>query len=209
MPPDVRVIEHPLIGALLTEIRSTDTGCEKFRKNLHNISRLMAYEITRELPSRNIEVTTPLTTAQGIALQRSVIMIPILRAGTGMLNGILDIIPDAKVGHIGMARDETTCLPTTYYCKMPESINDSDILLIDPMLATGHSAAAAATLVKEQGGINIRFICLVACPEGIKHFCEKHPDIPVYTAAIDEGLDENSYIVPGLGDAGDRYFDTE
>jgi len=209
MPPGVQVIEHPLIGALLTEVRSTDTGCATFRKNLHNISRLMAFEITRELPSRDIEVTTPMKTTRGIALQRPVVMIPILRAGTGMLNGILDIIPDAKVGHVGMARDETTCLPTTYYCKLPEGIQESDILLIDPMLATGNSAAAAAALVKEQGGVNIRFVCLVACPEGIEHFCGTHPDVPVYTAAIDDGLDENSYIIPGLGDAGDRYFGTE
>jgi uracil phosphoribosyltransferase len=169
----------------------------------------MAFEITRALPSRDIEVTTPLTTTRGIALQRPVVMIPILRAGTGMLNGIMDIIPDAKVGHVGMARDEITCQPATYYCKLPDGINDSDILLIDPMLATGRSAAAAAALIKDNGGVNIRFICLVACPEGIEHFCGQHPDIPVYTAAIDDGLDENSYIVPGLGDAGDRYFDTE
>jgi len=209
MPSDVKVIEHPLIGALLTQIRSRDTGCDTFRRNLHTISRLMAFEITRALPSRDIEVTTPLTTTRGIALQRPVVMIPILRAGTGMLNGIMDIIPDAKVGHVGMARDEITCQPATYYCKLPDGINDSDILLIDPMLATGRSAAAAAALIKDNGGVNIRFICLVACPEGIEHFCGQHPDIPVYTAAIDDGLDENSYIVPGLGDAGDRYFDTE
>ncbi|MCP4847194.1 MAG: uracil phosphoribosyltransferase, partial [Verrucomicrobiaceae bacterium] len=201
--------EHPLIDALLTQIRSVDTGCNTFRSNLHTISRLMAFEITRDLPSREIEITTPLATARGSELIRSVVMIPILRAGTGMLNGIIDIIPDAKVGHIGMARDEATCLPMTYYCKLPEGINEADVLLIDPMLATGRSAAAAAAIVKDNGGVNIRFVCLVACPEGIEHFCGQHPDIPVYTAAIDDGLDENSYIVPGLGDAGDRYFDTE
>ncbi|MCP4847604.1 MAG: uracil phosphoribosyltransferase [Verrucomicrobiaceae bacterium] len=209
MSADVTVIEHPLIDALLTQIRSVDTGCHTFRINLHTISRLMAFEITRDLPSREIEITTPLATASGSELVRSVVMIPIMRAGTGMLNGIIDIIPDAKVGHIGMARDEATCLPTTYYCKLPEGINEADVLLIDPMLATGHSAAAAASLVKEHGGRNIRFVCLVACPEGIEHFCGEHPDIPVYTASIDKELDEKSYIIPGLGDAGDRYFDTE
>ena len=209
MPADVKVIEHPLIDVLLTQIRRADTGCSTFRSNLHTISRLMAFEITRDLPSREIEVTTPLTTARGSELIRSVVMIPVLRAGTGMLNGIMDIIPDAKVGHVGMARDETTCLPTTYYCKLPEGIKDSDILLIDPMLATGNSAAAAAALIKEQGGSNIRFVCLVACPEGLERFCGEHPDVPVYTAAIDDGLDENSYIIPGLGDAGDRYFGTD
>ena len=209
MPADVKVIEHPLIDVLLTQIRSRDTGCDTFRRNLHTISRLMAFEITRDLPSREIEITTPLATARGSELIRSVVMIPILRAGTGMLNGIIDIIPDAKVGHVGMARDEATCLPTTYYCKLPEGINDADVLLIDPMLATGHSAAAAASLVKEHGGRHIRFVCLVACPEGIEHFCGEHPDIPVYTSSIDKELDEKSYIIPGLGDAGDRYFDTE
>ena len=156
MPSDVKVIEHPLIGALLTQTRSRDTGCDTFRRNLHAISRLMAFEITRDLPSRDIEVTTPLTTTRGIALQRPVVMIPILRAGTGMLNGIMDIIPDAKVGHVGMARDEATCQPTTYYCKLPDGINDSDILLIDPMLATGRSAAAAAALRAERYGRHVR-----------------------------------------------------
>ena len=209
MRADVKVIEHPLIDALLTKIRCVDTGCGTFRGSLHAISRLMAFEITRDLPSREIENTTPLAVTKGSALIRDVVMIPILRAGTGMLNGIIDIIPNAKIGHVGMARDETTCLPRTYYCKLPEKINNSDVLLIDPMLATGHSAAAAAALIKEQGGRNIRFVCLVACPEGIEHFCGEHPDIPVYTAAIDKELDENSYIIPGLGDAGDRYFDTE
>ncbi len=209
MPYDVTVIEHPLIDALLTQIRRAETKSGTFRRNLHTISRLMSFEVTRDLPCRDIEVTTPLATTQGSELIRDVVMIPILRAGTGMLNGIIDILPEAKIGHIGMVRDETTCLPRNYYCNLPEGIDDSDVLLIDPMLATGHSSAAAAAQLKAHGAKNIRFVCLVACPEGIKYFCEEHPDIPVYTAAIDKELDENSYIIPGLGDAGDRYFDTE
>jgi uracil phosphoribosyltransferase len=168
----------------------------------------MAFELTRGLDSRPKQVQTPLATAEGLELVRPLLLVPILRAGLGMLNGIIDITPDALVGHIGMARDEETHRPVTYYCNLPAETAEADVLLIDPMLATGNSSAAAASKLKEEGAKHVRFLCLVCCPEGIAHFSAEHPDIPIYTAAIDERLDENAYIVPGLGDAGDRYFGT-
>lgn len=168
----------------------------------------MAFEATRGLGVRPVEVETPLAIAQGTELIRPVVLVPILRAGLGMLNGIVDILPDAQVGHIGMARDESTHRPETYYCNLPNDIAGADVLLIDPMLATGHSSAAAASHLKDCGAKHLRFVCLVACPEGVAHFNDQHPDIPIVTASIDTKLDENAYIVPGLGDAGDRYFGT-
>ncbi len=208
MQQDVTVIEHPLVSTLLSRLRARDTTPGSFRRHLHEISRLIAFEATRGLGTRKIEVETPVATADGTELLRPVVLVPILRAGLGMLNGIVDILPDAQVGHIGMARNEDTHLPETYYCNLPTDIATADVLLIDPMLATGHSSAAAADQLKARGAKNLRFVCLVTCPEGVAHFSERHPDIPIVTAAIDERLDENAYIVPGLGDAGDRYFGT-
>ncbi len=208
MQAGVTVIDHPLVKSLLSRLRAADTSPGSFRRHLHEISRLMTFEATRGLGSREVQVQTPLSEATGAELVRPVVLVPILRAGLGMLNGILDILPDAQVGHIGMARDESTHRPATYYCNVPADIGAADVLLIDPMLATGHSSAGAAARLKEQGAKNLRFVCLVACPEGIAHFTGEHPDIPVVTAAIDDRLDENAYIVPGLGDAGDRYFGT-
>lgn len=208
MERNVTLIQHPLVGSLLARLRSTETRSGAFRRHLHEISRLMAFELTRDLETRPIEIVTPMGKTEGVELIRPLVLVPILRAGLGMLNGIIDITPDAQVGHIGMARDEETHLPDSYYCKMPPDLDGADVLLIDPMLATGSSSAAAATQLKAQGARHLRFLCLVACPEGIAHFEEQHPDVPIYTAAIDEKLDENAYIVPGLGDAGDRYFGT-
>ena len=208
MEADVTVIKHPLVGALLARIRAASTGKGAFRRHLHEISRLMAFEVTRGLEARATEVQTPLAVAQGVELVRPLVLVPILRAGLGMLNGIIDITPNALVGHIGMARDEDTHRPESYYCNLPPGISEADVLLIDPMLATGHSSAAATTQLKTHGARRLRFLCLVSCPEGIDHFSTVHGDVPIYTAAIDERLDENAYIVPGLGDAGDRYFGT-
>lgn len=208
MQHGVTVIEHPLVSTLLSRLRARDTSPGSFRRHLHEISRLIAFEATRGLGTREVEVQTPMATTGGTELLRPVVLVPILRAGLGMLNGIVDILPDAQVGHIGMARDEDTHLPDTYYCKLPDDIANAEVLLIDPMLATGHTSAAAASFLKERGATRLRFICLVTCPEGIAHFTGQHPDIPIVTAAIDERLDDNAYIIPGLGDAGDRYFGT-
>ena len=208
MNADLTVVQHPLVGSLLARLRNADTSIAAFRRHLHEISKLMAFEVTRSLSTRAIEVQTPLAVARGIELERPVVLVPILRAGLGMLDGILDIVPDAIIGHIGMARDEDTRRPESYYCNLPSGIGDAEVLLIDPMLATGHSAAAAADQLKSEGARRVRFMNLVACPEGIAHFADEHPDVPIYTAAIDKGLDDQAFIVPGLGDAGDRYFGT-
>ena len=208
MQSDVTVIDHPLIASLLSRLRDTATGPGEFRSLLNDIARLMTFEVTRDLDSEPLAIETPLGPTIGSQLARPVVLVPILRAGLGMLNGFVDALPDARVGHIGMARDEETHQPESYYCKLPADIGGTDTILIDPMLATGNSSAAAAAELKSQGATRIRFVSIVSCPEGIGHFSETHPDIPIFTAAIDEGLDENAYIVPGLGDAGDRYFGT-
>ena len=168
----------------------------------------MAFEVTRDFETRPIEIETPNTTTTGFEPVRPVVLVPILRAGLGMLEGLLRVIPDAHIGHIGMYRDEETLEPKNYYCKMPPNLAEADVILIDPMLATGNSAAEATRQLREQGASRIHFLSLLSAPEGIKHFHEVQPDIPIYTAAIDEKLNEVGYIVPGLGDAGDRYFGT-
>lgn len=208
LPEGVTVIDHPLIRARLTQLRDETTGHEVFRRCLHEISQLMLFEITRSFETDTVEVKTPLTTATGYEPARPIVLVPILRAGLGMLRGLLHILPDAHIGHIGMFRNEETLMPETYYCKLPSNIAEAEVILIDPMLATGNSSAAAVHQLLEQGATRIHFLSLLSAPEGIAHFNDLHPSIPIFTAALDERLNEVGYIVPGLGDAGDRYFGT-
>lgn len=204
----LRIIDHPIIRERLTQIRSVESETAAFRHALHDIAALMCFEVTKDLETSEIEVETPLTKTAGHALTRPVVLVPILRAGVGLMNGFTGILTEASVGYIGLYRDEETHQPHAYYCKLPDHIAQSDVILIDPMLATGGSAADAADEIKRAGATRIRFACLIAAPEGVAAFEDRHPDIPIFTAALDEHLNENAYIVPGLGDAGDRYFGT-
>ncbi len=206
----VHVIEHPLIQHKLSIIRDQNTGAKEFRELVEEVAMLMAYEVTRNFPVEEIEVETPVATAQcqTIAGQK-IAVVPILRAGLGMVSGILKLIPTAKVGHIGVYRDPETLQPIEYYCKLPQEINDYELILIDPMLATGGSAAAGIQFLKQRGATQIRLMSLIASPEGIQHVQEKHPEIEIYVAAVDDRLNSHGYIVPGLGDAGDRLFGTK
>lgn len=206
--PDVHLISHPVIQTKLTELRDHTADHSRFRSLLDEIASLMVYEVTRDFPTRAVPVQTPLELTTGVALARQVTLVPILRAGLGMAGGVLKLLPTARLGHLGVYRDETTLEPVSYYKKLPPDVADSEVLLIDPMLATGGSASAAATFLKRSGVTHIRFVCLVAAPEGIAHFHEQHPTIPIYAAAIDRQLNEKGYILPGLGDAGDRVFGT-
>lgn len=205
------VIKHPLIEHKLTILRDKNTGTKDFRDLVNEIARLLAYEVSRDLPLEDIEIETPIirTTQKAIA-GKKVVIAPILRAGLGMVDGILDLIPAARVGHVGLYRDEETMEPVEYFVKMPNNLEDRHMYLVDPMLATGGSAIAAIDSVLERGAKaeNIKFICLVAAPEGVKALQEAHPEVEIFTAGLDEKLDENAYIVPGLGDAGDRLFGT-
>lgn len=202
-----QVIEHPLIKHKLTFIRDINTSKKKFKELVDEVAMFMAFDITKDFPLEDVETETPIckTTTQVIA-GKKVAIVPILRAGLGMVDGILKLIPSARVGHIGLYRDHETLQPVSYYFKIPSTDVERDFIMVDPMLASGVSAIAAANMLKEAGAKNIKFMCLIAAPEGVKAFCEAHPDIKVYAAALDEKLDENSYIVPGLGDAGDRLF---
>lgn len=202
------IISHPLVQTRLTTLRDAETSPWDFRKNLHEISQLLLYEATQNLATTETRVQTPLALAAGAELEQPVTLVPILRAGLGMLNGMMEILTEAQVGHIGLARDEETAESSQYYAKFPPGIGGSNVILIDPMLATGGSASKAADAIKQTGARSIRFVCILAAPEGVAAFEANHPDIPVYTATIDEKLDGDSYIVPGLGDAGDRYFGT-
>ncbi|WEV45344.1 uracil phosphoribosyltransferase [Streptococcaceae bacterium ESL0687] len=205
-----QVIDHPLIQHKLTIIRQTKTGTKEFREIVNEISMLMGYEISRDLPLEDIEIETPITkTVQKTLAGKKLAIVPILRAGIGMVDGILSLIPAAKVGHIGMYRDEETLQPVEYLVKLPEDIDQRQIFVVDPMLATGGSAILAIDSLKKRGATNIKFVCLVAAPEGVKALEEAHPDIDIYTASLDERLNEHGYIVPGLGDAGDRLFGTK
>jgi uracil phosphoribosyltransferase len=199
-----------MIQHKLTIMRDKETGPKDFRQLLNEISLLMGYEITREIPLEEVEIETPIckTTAKRV-LGRKMAIIPILRAGLGMVEGLLDLVPVAKVGHIGLYRNEKTHEPVVYYCKLPEDIDDRFVIVTDPMLATGGSSCDALQMLKDRGCTNIKLMCLVAAPEGIKKVQEAHPDVDIYVAAIDEKLNENAYIVPGLGDAGDRIFGTK
>lgn len=206
----VKVIEHPLIQHKLTLMRDVKTGTKEFRELLEEISMLMAFEITRDLPLEEVEIETPVVKCKSkVVAGKKLGVVPILRAGLGMLNGVVRIIPAAKVGHIGLYRDPETLLPVEYYCKLPTDVAERDFILIDPMLATGGSAAAAIALLKSKGATHIKLMCLVAAPEGVELVNKEHPDVEIYVASVDECLNDHGYIVPGLGDAGDRIFGTK
>ncbi len=206
----VHVMEHPLIQHKLAMIRDVNTGPKEFRELVEELSMLMAYEVTRNISVQEVEVRTPLckTTCKCISGKKLGI-VPILRAGLGMVNGMLKLIPTAKVGHIGLYRDPETLKPVEYYCKLPPDIEERELILLDPMLATGGSACAGIQFLKEKGAKNIKLMCLIAAPEGIDAVRSAHPDVEIYTAAVDERLNDHAYIVPGLGDAGDRLFGTK
>lgn len=206
----INVINHPLIQHKLSFIRNKETGTKDFRELLEEISLLMAYEITRNMPLEDCPVETPVGPYVGKRISgKKMAVVPILRAGLGMTAGFTQLIPAVKVGHVGLYRDPETLQPVEYYCKLPSDVAERDFVLLDPMLATGGSAAAAITLLKDKGAKNVKLVCLVAAPEGVKVVNDAHPDVEIYTAALDECLNDHGYIVPGLGDAGDRIFGTK
>lgn len=204
------VLDHPLIQHKLTIIRDKNCGTREFREVVNEIAELMAYEVSRDMPLEDVQVETPITiTTKKSLTGKKVVIVPILRAGLGMVDGILELIPAAKVGHVGMYRDEETLKPVEYFVKMPENMESREIFVVDPMLATGGSAIMAVDALKKRGAVTIKFVCLVAAPEGVKALRAAHPDIDIFAAALDDHLNENGYIVPGLGDAGDRLFGTK
>ncbi|TCL63028.1 uracil phosphoribosyltransferase [Hydrogenispora ethanolica] len=206
----VHVIDHPLIQHKLSIIRDVNTGAKEFRELLEEVSMLMAYEFTRNFPLEEVEVETPVATANcKVVSGKKVAIIPILRAGLGMVGGILKLIPTAKVGHIGVYRDPETLQPIEYYCKLPPDLSERELILLDPMLATGGSAVAGIQFLKQRGATQIRMVNLIAAPEGIENVQAKHPDVDIYVAAVDDRLNSHGYIIPGLGDAGDRLFGTK
>ena len=206
----VLVMDHPLIQHKVSLMRDKETGTKEFRELLNEISMLMAYEVTRDLPLREIEIETPICRAQTkVIAGKKLAIVPILRAGLGMVDGIMSLVPSAKVGHIGLYRDPITLEPVEYYCKLPSDAEEREILLVDPMLATGGSASAAIGFLKKRGCRNIKLVCLIAAPEGTSRVQADHPDVNIYVAAMDEKLNDHGYIVPGLGDAGDRLFGTK
>ena len=206
----VKLLDHPLIQHKLTYIRDKRTGTKAFRELVDEVATLMAFEITRDLPLEEITIQTPVAEAQTYQISgKKLGIIPILRAGIGMVDGILKLIPAAKVGHIGLYRDPNTLEPVEYYSKMPSDINERELIVVDPMLATGGSASAALSMLQKKGAVNIKLMCLIAAPEGVKRIQEDHPNIDIYLAALDERLNEKGYIIPGLGDAGDRLFGTK
>lgn len=210
MAESVTEIRHPLIQHKLSLMRSKDTPTDNFRRLLREISQMLAYEVTRDLPLENVEIETPVATiAAPMISGKKLCVISVLRAGNGILDGMLDLLPNARVGHIGLYRDPATLEPVEYYFKVPEDIAERLVIVVDPMLATGNSAAAAITRLKLRGAVSIKFVCLLAAPEGIKVLQEAHPDVSIITASIDQCLNEHGYIVPGLGDAGDRLFGTK
>jgi uracil phosphoribosyltransferase len=210
MPGKVHVITHPLVQHKLTLMRSKETSTSTFRNLLREISMLMAYEVCRDMPTTKVAIETPIAKMQAPMIDgKKIVLISILRAGNGILDGMLEILPSARVGHIGLYRDPKTLVAVEYYFKVPDNMQDRDVIIVDPMLATGNSAVAAIERLKETSPRSIKFVCLLTCPEGIRVFHSSHPDVPVYTAAIDDALNEKSYIVPGLGDAGDRLFGTK
>jgi uracil phosphoribosyltransferase len=205
----VVVFNHPLIEHKLSIIRNVNTDTKTFRENVNEIGSLVTYEITRDLATKTVEIETPLTKTKCEVLAKEVVIVPILRAGLGMVDGIHKIIPTAKIGHIGLYRDEQTKIPHEYYSKLPKEITDATVLVVDPMLATGGSAVVAINEVKKHGAKDIRFVGIVGCPEGVSVLQAAHPDVDIYLVNIDEKLNENGYIVPGLGDCGDRLFGTK
>lgn len=208
--PKLQVLDHPLIQHKLSLIRDEETGSKEFRELVEEVSMLMAYEVTRDFPLQEVEVKTPVAIAKSkVIAGRKVGLVPILRAGLGMVDGMLRLIPAAKVGHVGLYRDPETLQPVEYYCKLPPDIAERDLIVIDPMLATGGSAAAAISFLKERGAKSIKLMCLIAAPEGIQAVQNAHDDVDIFVAAVDERLNDHGYIVPGLGDAGDRLFGTK
>lgn len=207
-PTGVNVVGHPLVQVKLTQLRDARTGSLEFRARLNELSTLMVFEATRSLVTRVDNILTPLAPYEGRALARPVVVAPILRAGLGLVEGMLDLLPDVSVAHIGMFRNELTHRPESYYFKAPAHLSTADVILVDPMLATGFSATGAVSQLKAAGATSIRFVCLVSCPQGLAQLREAHPDVEIFTASVDPVLNENAYIVPGLGDAGDRYFGT-
>lgn len=207
---NVFVFDHPLIQHKISHMRNKETSTKEFRELASEVAMLMAYEVTRNLPLCEVEVETPIGKAHTKVLAgKKLALVPILRAGLGMVDGMLQLIPSAKVGHVGLYRDPETLQPVEYYFKMPEDIVEREAIVLDPMLATGGSASAAIDFLKKRGIHNIRFMCLIAAPEGVKRLHQDHADVPIYCAALDEGLNDHAYIVPGLGDAGDRLFGTK
>lgn len=203
-------MNHPLIQHKLSLIRDKETGSKEFRELVKEVSMLLAYEVTRELPLEEVEIETPICKTKCKMLSgRKLGIVPILRAGLGMVDGFLNLLPAAKVGHVGLYRDPETLEPVEYYCKLPTDIHERDLIVVDPMLATGGSANAAIQFIKDKGAENIKFVCLIASPEGIEAVQKAHPDVDMYIAGIDEKLDDHAYIVPGLGDAGDRLYGTK
>ena len=210
MPTNVHVFDHPLVQHKLTLLRKKETSTTSFRRLLNEIGALMAYEVMREMPMHDVMIQTPLETMNSKLIDgKKLVFVPILRAGMGLLDGFLTVVPGARVGHVGLYRDPKTLVAVEYYFKMPGGMNERDAIVLDPMLATGNSAVAAVERLKEAKPRSIRFVCLVSCPEGIRNFQSAHPDVPVYTAAIDRELNDHGYILPGLGDAGDRIFGTK
>ena len=205
----ITVLNHPLITHKLTQMRKTETGTKDFRQNLDEVAGLMAYEITRDIKLDPVTIETPVCEYETQELNRDIVLVPILRAGLGMVDGILSLIPTAKVGHVGVYRDEETLEPHEYFAKFPENLDQAEVLVLDPMLATGGSADAAIEITKKRGAKNIKLVCLVGAPEGVEMIKKKHPDVDIFLAALDEKLNEQGYIVPGLGDAGDRIFGTK
>ncbi len=204
----VIVFDHPLIAHKLATIRDKQSTHRTFRAALHQIAGLMVFEVTRELPTREIEIETPMMTTRCRVLAGAITIVPVLRAGLGMIDGILDVMPEARVGHLGLARDERTLEPHAYLNKLPRALDDGPVILLDPMLATGGSASAALTMLRQAGASDIRMICLVAAPEGIERLRREHPDVTIYAAALDDRIDAHGFILPGLGDAGDRMYGT-
>ncbi len=210
MAGEVTIIDHPLVQHKLSLLRRAETSTAEFRSLVKEISMLMAYEVTRDLPLRLERIQTPMAEMEAplLAPDKKLVIVSIMRAGQGILDGMLELIPSARVGHIGLYRDPKTLIAVEYYFKVPHDTEERDMFVVDPMLATGHSAAAAVQRLRSAQPRSIRFICLVAAPEGIAHFHDLNPDVPIFTAAIDQGLDSHGYIIPGLGDAGDRLFGT-
>lgn len=207
---NVHVIDHPLVQHKLSLMRNKESSTNTFRRLLNELSMLMAYEVTRDVPMQEIEMETPLETTKVKVIDgKKLVFVSILRAGTGILDGMLSVVPGARVGHIGLYRDPKTLMAVEYYFKMPQHMEERDVIVVDPMLATGNSAIAAVERLKELGPKSIKFVCLLTCPEGVAALQKAHPDVPIYTAAIDRELNDHGYILPGLGDAGDRMFGTK
>jgi uracil phosphoribosyltransferase len=205
----LNLLKHPLITHKLTQLRRKETETKEFRETLGEIAGLMAYEITRDLPLKNITIETPMGTCVTQELARDVVLVPILRAGLGMVDGISNLIPSVRIGHIGIYRDHETLEPNTYYLKLPDNLADAVVMVLDPMLATGGSATAAIKFLKDQGAKTIKLVCVIGAPEGVRRIEKDHPDVQIYLAGLDEKLNDIGYIVPGLGDAGDRLFGTK